>query len=276
MEAIRFAHISDTHLRSEADDPYGLDSVFDGLADLDQRLGLLFDSFVSDGLDFVLCTGDLVHEGTARDYERFRGLVDAHLGSVPFVCCLGNHDHKEAFYQGFLGLEDAHERAREPYLAATEVKGLKIVVLDSACSGKETGMFDPVEAEWLGGELACGGERGTIVAFHHPVLWSVPQLAMQVEPRMLELLTSEKVLGLFCGHTHEADVRFLNGVPQLTAASTAFGSAFLPDAYAITDAAAYSRCEFGDNGLSSSVRPLFPEPHVEVSIPFEKLAELMS
>ena len=50
-------------------------------------------------MDFVVFTGDLIHEGSDYDYELFDQIVNKYI-NVPYYYTLGNHDSKEAFYRG--------------------------------------------------------------------------------------------------------------------------------------------------------------------------------
>nr|WP_306730046.1 metallophosphoesterase [Lactiplantibacillus plantarum] len=54
--------------------------------------------------DLIVFTGDLIHDGSADDYQRLHAIV--HTMEAEFDChvrvILGNHDRRAAFYEGYL------------------------------------------------------------------------------------------------------------------------------------------------------------------------------
>ena len=55
----------------------------------------------SQPLDFIVISGDLVHEGEEVDYHQFKKILDESRIQVPVLLALGNHDNKEAFCNVF-------------------------------------------------------------------------------------------------------------------------------------------------------------------------------
>lgn len=134
METLHFAHISDTHLTCGGSSPF-VQRVAREVRDPWDNLKDCLCQLQGKALDFVLLTGDLVHEGEEEDYKALKRLLEEKLPGVPLCCAMGNHDHRLAFRRGFLGenTEDAG-----PYLAYTQVKGLGIITLDSPTSMGQT------------------------------------------------------------------------------------------------------------------------------------------
>ena len=253
MEPIRFAQICDTHLGMNNDEAVMMGPVFEKLPNTADALTAALKQLAAQNLDFVLFCGDLVHEGTAEDYRLFRQIVDRELKDTPAIICLGNHDRKGPFWEGYQG-----EHSERPYYTCQTVKGLRILSLDSACGGEVFGAFAPEEYEWMENVLRQPAERGTILLFHHPVAWDVKELAMEVDDRFRALLKNCDVKAVFCGHTHENDVRFLEGVPQLTGDSTAFGCSYTGSTMGFTDKATYNLCTMDENGLTVRNKLLNP------------------
>lgn len=101
MKSLKFAHISDTHLVSGNPSPL-LESLYRrGRAPVDNFISCLRE-LSTQSLDFVIHTGDAVHEGDADGYAKFRSLLNNFLPGIPVLVALGNHDHPEAFCNGFL------------------------------------------------------------------------------------------------------------------------------------------------------------------------------
>lgn len=275
MTKIRFAQVSDTHLRTQGQ-PDMMAPIFDKLPDADEQLAHVFDELEALNLDFVIATGDLVHEGIAADYARFKAISEAHLTQTPLYVCLGNHDRKQAFYEGYLGMAPASdEEAAKPYRYAVECHGLRVIALDSACSGGEFGRFDEAEIDWLAGVLETPAPDGSIIMWHHPVSWDFDQMAMEMPERLAHLIEGSDVRAIFTGHTHTNDIRHVCGVPQVTADSTLFGCEFNPETLDFTDKASYNLCTLDETGLSLRNRLINPKQRAVAQIDIKVLIAAM-
>ena len=164
METLHFAHISDTHLTCGGSSPF-MQRVAREVRDPWDNLKDCLCQLQGKALDFVLLTGDLVHEGEEEDYKALKRLLEEKLPGVLLCCAMGNHDHRLAFRRGFLGenTEDAG-----PYLAYTQVKGLGIITLDSPYLHGTDGTLPPDQLEFLRKSLEQKTPRGNIVILHHP------------------------------------------------------------------------------------------------------------
>ncbi|XKL32757.1 metallophosphoesterase [Lactiplantibacillus plantarum] len=60
--------------------------------------------------DLIVFTGDLIHDGSADDYQRLHAII--HTMEAEFDChvrvILGNHDRRAAFYEGYLPADPDH------------------------------------------------------------------------------------------------------------------------------------------------------------------------
>lgn len=247
--------------------------IFDKLPDSDEALASVFDELDSKGLDFVIACGDLVHEGTSDDYARLKKLADEHLARTPLYVCLGNHDRKAAFYEGFLGEQGASDK---PYYYAAEIQGLRIIALDSACSGGEAGAFAEEELDWLADVLQTPAKQGTVLFYHHPIAWGIEQMAMQAPAALENALENSDVLAIFDGHTHMNDIRHVCNVPQVTADSTLFGCRFTPEKLVFTDEAGYNLCSLDESGLSVRSVPLYPKPCEVTSVDIAAIMQALN
>lgn len=91
MEEIRFAHVSDTHIVAAGSSAF-LHRVQREVRDPLENLKECLAALSCQNLDFLLLTGDLIHEGEAEDYQNYRALVNRYLPGLPLCCALGNHD----------------------------------------------------------------------------------------------------------------------------------------------------------------------------------------
>ena len=194
METLHFAHISDTHLTCGGSSPF-MQRVAREVRDPWDNLKGCLCQLQGKALDFVLLTGDLVHEGEEEDYKALKRLLEEKLPGVPLCCAMGNHDHRLAFRRGFLGenTEDAG-----PYLAYTQVKGLGIITLDSPYLHGTYCTLPPDQLEFLRKSLEQKTPRGNIVILHHPVVGQQPWGPMEAPEEYFELLENGKVRGVFC------------------------------------------------------------------------------
>ena len=268
MEAIRFAHVSDTHLCKD----YGNSSmkdVFEKCESPSNTLRNCLEKLEQQKLDFVLFTGDLIHEGTKEDYDYFFEIVKESLPTTKAIYALGNHDRKKPFFES-MGLEE-----KTAYCHVEEIANLRIVVLDSAVEGQETGTISKEQEEWLAGILKNKTtEYGTILAFHHPIVWRTDAFSMQVSDELKEIIKNSDVRAIFCGHTHENSVDFLEKIPQLTADSTAFGSEITPEKFCMVEKTGYSIYTFTKDSWQMHVEQA-KEQKVLAAIDMEVLMKLM-
>jgi 3',5'-cyclic-AMP phosphodiesterase len=199
---LRILHLSDTHLFGDGTLHYG---VVDTTAALDR---VLAQAAGLDRLDLVVCTGDLSDDGSERSYELLRERVDpfaaARGAAVAYV--MGNHDGRAGF-EAVLG-----ERT-----GVIEVRGFRLVRLDTSVPGYGSGRLDDGELEMLRAALAAPAPHGTIVALHHPPTPASTELLGGLElrdpERLLEVCAAGDVRLVLGGHYHHALVTTEQGIP---------------------------------------------------------------
>jgi len=171
--------------------------------------------------DAVLVTGDLTEHGAETEYEELDRLL-APLGA-PLHVLAGNHDDRAALRRRF-GLPGAGE---DPVQYAADLGPLRLIVLDTTCPGEDPGTLDRQRLDWLDAELAAAPEAPTLLAMHHPPVWTgVPPLdAMGLAPAdrgaLAEVVERHpQVRRLVAGHMHRTIVGDLGGRSVLGAPST--------------------------------------------------------
>lgn len=217
MKPIRFVHISDTHIRRHPLES-NLSCVFQNVPDPAANLKDIFDRISGMNIDFIIISGDLVHEGEEDDYRCLQQLIEERKFDIPVLLALGNHDRKQAFRKVFL-----HQDSEAPYYYTRDVKGLRVIVLDSAWTGHGWGFIDKTQRQWLKEKLAEPSERGSIAVMHHPLFWENASLAVRQADELKSILACSEVRGVFCGHIHKNNI-FLS--PQRIFQSIAEASAF--------------------------------------------------
>lgn len=216
MESIRFAHLSDTHVSADAcihPAEYALPR------DPNRALEEALRDLRHADLDFITISGDLTHTGSMEDYTCLKRILKENDPGVPVLLALGNHDRQQPFRAVLL-----HEPSPARYYYATEIKGLRVIVLDSAAPGEKNGSLDDGQLDWLEQTLSVPSEQGSICILHHPVFWDHPPEALQNPDRLIRILNHSDVRSIFCGHLHINRTEYRNGFLQSIAESLAFGS----------------------------------------------------
>lgn len=115
--------------------------------------------------DLVLCTGDLVNDGTDEQYRHLRHLLKPIAAPLRLVC--GNHDDRAAMRRVFA---DHTYLGREGPCAyvVDELEPLRLIVLDTLVPRRPYGRLDAEQLAWLDHRLAEAPDRPTVVALHHP------------------------------------------------------------------------------------------------------------
>jgi 3',5'-cyclic AMP phosphodiesterase CpdA len=225
---MRFIHISDPHLieagYAEGNIKMLVEQGESPVDNLGKALEYIAQAFGA--IDFMLITGDLIHEGRAEDYAALKGIIEANV-SCPVFPALGNHDRRGPFRQGYLG-EAGGDAA--PYYLEQTVGGLRIVTLDTSVPGQEHGSLDKAQLDWLKDVMRQPSENGSILILHHPPAFEIKAglfLTGLANPAdLLDSIRGGDVRAIFSGHTHQSSALTFGGIPHHSVGSTAFGVSF--------------------------------------------------
>lgn len=211
-DAVRLLHVTDPHLHaSPATELYGVNTDRSFRAVIDRALG---DKQWSP--DVVIATGDLVEDRSRKGYERFRDIMQV-LG-LPVLCLPGNHDDPNLMSQ-VLNAGDIS------YCATYDVRGWRLVMLNSHVPGEEGGRLADTELSRLDAAVSEAADRYILVFVHHqPVDMGSAWLDGYGLHNRAELLSilgkSTRVKGIAWGHVHQASDRHLHGLRMLSSPST--------------------------------------------------------
>lgn len=219
MKSLKFLHISDTHFcvhYNGALDRWGVD--YDPAA--------IFENFIAEydfsSFDFIVHTGDLIHNGNLEDYKMFKWLMDKYIPKdVPVYYCLGNHDKKRLFHTVFCGKENTNK----PYVHEAMIKGYRLLFLDSSSEEIHDGIITSEQEEWVKEKLNTSSGNGTLIFHHHPLFisWMEGIEQTKVSDSYISLLQDSDVKGIFTGHLHMNRFYQVGRVPQFTGNSFVFG-----------------------------------------------------
>ncbi len=193
-DCIRLVQITDTHIfKRKAECFDGVDTA----ASLDQVIEHIRREV--DMPDFVMVTGDLVHDPVPEAYERLRQQLSG-LGA-PVFCLPGNHDDPVLMHQ-MLNQDNIHTTR------VLEAGRWGILLLDTCLTGTHSGRLQVEELNFLDQHLAEFNDRPVLIGLHHsPVSVTSPWLnAMMLEnpEDMFSILDRHgNVRALIWGHIHQ-------------------------------------------------------------------------
>ena len=214
-------HLTDTHLKAPQQKPFlNVDAA--------AKLRAVFAQVktLSIAPSCFIISGDLTHEGDTDDYRYLRQLLGEELSAfnVPALVALGNHDHRAAFREGFLG-EAASEA---PYYYSTQLGGLRVIVLDSQIEidDKVEGRLDAAQLAWLGDQLTRPAPDGTLLVLHHPPHPNTHPLLqshlLTNASALADVIAGTDVIGVLSGHIHFNSIALFAGVPSAAGMGIAF------------------------------------------------------
>lgn len=242
MSQLHFAQLSDTHIRK--DYSVGLLSgMFTSLLSPDEKLRKILSVVQSQPLDFIVISGDLVHEGEEVDYHQFKKILDESRIQVPVLLALGNHDNKEAFCNVF---EQKLTHGRYYYFY--QIREWKIVVLDSADREHGVGEIDDIQIEWL--ERIYDKKDKIVIFVHHPLFWDDYLLQIGKNGKRLQkFLSRSNVKGIFCGHVHRNSMKIEKQICQFTVESSACGFDYIEKGISEQERSGYLSCIMDNDGM---------------------------
>lgn len=224
MAATVLVQISDTHIGPRGERPYGTDTA----AHLAAVSRAVRDMALEPAA--VLLTGDLSDRGEPESYDHLRAIVAAELEPLgsPILAVVGNHDHRGAFRQTYLGEPDADDDTPYHYVfdIGEDVSGVRVVMCDSYHAGHVTGLLGDEQLGWLDAQLESADGRTCIVGLHHP---SVPRGVPRPDDYLLadrdafgEVLSGHDVGAVLCGHSHVATASTFAGTLHAAAPASAY------------------------------------------------------
>jgi 3',5'-cyclic-AMP phosphodiesterase len=215
-----FVQLSDLHIGAEGTLPYGADTA----GNLRAVAGLIRSMDLRPAA--VLLTGDLSDKGDPESYRHLRSIVAEEIEPIgcPVLTVVGNHDHRGAFRQAYLGEPSADDSLAYNYTFDTDKT--RVVMCDSYVTGSVYGHLGSEQLHWLDEQLATAGDRVTIVALHHP---SVPRGVPRADDYLLDdradfeaVLLRHRVGAILCGHSHVSTASSFGGTVHVTAPATAY------------------------------------------------------
>lgn len=256
-------HISDTHLLGDGRSLYGKVPVEERLASALRRL-----ETGPVRPDALIFTGDLADLGEPDAYRRLRAAVEPvveRLGAE-LIWVMGNHDER-APYASLLFDEPETDAPQD---RVHDIRGLRVISLDTTVPGYHHGEITAAQLEWLTSMLAEPAPHGTVLAVHHPPvptpLEVMAVLELHDQPALADVLRGTDVRLILGGHLHYSTHSTFAGIPVSVAAATCYTLDLGADA---------SRLLSGvDGGQSFDFVHLYESQVVTSTIPLESFPEI--
>lgn len=217
-----------THTLIHLSDPHLLDrgARLGGRFDVDTNLSRTLAAVESaaEHPDAIVITGDLADLGEPDAYRRLKAAVEpvAERLGAPVIWVAGNHDERPALREHLLGMAPTEE----PVTGVWDLRGLRVVALDTTVPGWHHGEIGDVQLAWLAEVLAEPAEYGTLLAMHHPPVpshipfFDILELRRQAE--LAAVLAGTDVRGILAGHLHYSLHATFAGIPVSVASATCY------------------------------------------------------
>lgn len=212
---LKFTVLSDIHLVEEGRTSHGLDTFWrleKGIEAINERHA---------DADFCILAGDLADTGFDGAIEPYNRLQEAlNKLTIPYHITIGNHDKRETFVSIF-GSETAAETGFID--KAIDLKGYRVIMLDSVIEGTHAGEIDQAQLDWLSDQL--DGHLGpVIVVLHHhanPLHTNVDRIRLQNPNEFVDVLKKHNdVRQIIAGHVHYTSCGLWHGLPFTTIAGS--------------------------------------------------------
>lgn len=221
-DTLKFVVMSDLHLVAPGAMSMGLDT-----ADRMKQAVDCVNQRYADA-DFCIIAGDLADLGEEAAYHRLKALTDQI--TIPTHITLGNHDDRPTFLAVF-GQDMAAETGKVDHVI--DLKGYRIIILDSSEPGRVDGVLTAVQMDWLRARLAEAMGRPVIVVLHHNAN------ALHIEADTIKLLddapfitalkTHDDIRQVIAGHVHLTSTAIYHGLPFTTLAGGHYSVSFNAD-----------------------------------------------
>lgn len=219
------AHISDPHLLADGARLYGAVDTVGHLRDTIRQL-----EHSGIGPDAIVFTGDLADLGEPEAYAQLRAIVEpaAERMGAQVVWVMGNHDEREPYARVLFdddapgGVDSFHPQDR-----VYDLRGLRLISLDTSVPGYHHGALDPAQLDWLRDVLATPAPHGSIIGVHHPPVPSplmepMAMLELEDQAAFAEVVAGTDVRAILAGHLHYSCHSTFAGIPVSVAAATCY------------------------------------------------------
>lgn len=202
---LRFIVLSDLHVVPKGEFSLTLDTG----ARLEQAVDAIAERYSN--ADFCVLAGDLADLGQPAAYQRLKSIIGRI--PIPVYLTLGNHDDRDAFLSVFGSTYIAETGKLDSVL---DVKGYRIILLDSSEPGRVDGVLTEGQIAWLRARLSEAIDRPVIVILHHNAnalhIESDDIRILQPWPFLDALKTHPDIRQVIAGHVHLTSTATWRGI----------------------------------------------------------------
>jgi 3',5'-cyclic AMP phosphodiesterase CpdA len=174
----------------------------------------------------AMILGDCAYlHGEAADYALFvKSLEPLRAAGLPVHCAMGNHDHRERFWQALPAEHGEDKYVDSRHLLVLETPRANWFLLDSLdATNKVPGVLGEEQLAWLAKELDARADKPALLALHHnPDLRPKPGGLVDTQPLYDVILPRKQVKALFFGHSHNWHQDVKEGVHLVNLPPTAY------------------------------------------------------
>ena len=154
----------------------------------------------------VFITGDFAfNSGQASDYAVVADLLrPIRQAQMPVHLTLGNHDHRERFWEAFPDEKAAQRPLVDRQVSLLRTPRANWFILDSLETTLSTpGLIGPEQLDWLGQALDANPDKPALVLVHHNPFFHGGNMGLKDTVAFLEILRPRRqVKAYIYGHTH--------------------------------------------------------------------------
>lgn len=196
----------------------------------------------------VLVNGDCAYlSGESGDYATFLALVEPlRAAGLPVHLGLGNHDHRERFWQAATGQAEPPTPVRDKHVSVTPGGRVNWFLLDSLDRpGMISGALGERQVAWLAHELDAHADRPAVVLGHHQLVpgGKVGTGLADTDALWEVLVPRRQVKAYIYGHTHHWRVAEKDGLHLVNLPPTAYP-------FIRRDPSGWVRCTLGEGGAT--------------------------
>jgi Icc protein len=192
---LHLALLSDTHVKAYKNEQYRGFFPYENMQTaVNEVIGIT--------PELMLINGDVARlDGQLGDYVAIQEIL-SEAANIPVIMTLGNHDHRENFYNIFGDEGEEKQPVTNKHVLVLERPDLQLILLDSLMYVNKTpGFLGMEQRNWLQSFLEKTDERPIFVFFHHTPYEGDGDLLDS--ERLFDILQPhKKVKAVFYGHSH--------------------------------------------------------------------------
>jgi 3',5'-cyclic AMP phosphodiesterase CpdA len=193
--------LSDTHLAANRSQVARGINMTDHFVQVTRELLVLPESPAG-----VFITGDCAFSsGEIGDYAVVADLLEPiRMGGMPVHLALGNHDHRERFWEAFRQEKAAKRPLADRQTALLQTPRVNWFILDSLETTLSTpGLLGREQLDWLAQTLDANSARPALVLIHHNPGLQGGNIGLKDTQALLEVIRPRnQVKAYIYGHTH--------------------------------------------------------------------------